>query len=108
MQDKKYDESIAEFDKVPEGAPAYMQCVFNRAVCKYNKAADFNEANSDLRTGKMTPANEAKYKEMLHGAQLDFEKCQQLDPDQMTVKWGYLLKNIYLATGQKEKADAIL
>jgi len=108
MQDKKYDESIAEFDKVPEGAPAYMQCVFNRAVCKYNKAADFNEANSDLRTGKMTPANEAKYKEMLKSAQLDFEKCQQLDPDQMTVKWGYLLKNIYLATDQKEKADAIL
>ena len=108
MNDKKYDESIAEFDKVPETAAAYLQCVFNRAVCKYNKAADFNEQNSDMRTGRMTPENEAAYKEMLHKAQLDFEKAQQLDPDQMTVKWGYLLKNVYIATGQQEKADAIM
>ena len=41
-------------------------------------------------------------------AQKDFEKAKELDPDQMTVKWGYLLKNIYTQTGQQEKADAIL
>lgn len=108
MQDKKYNESIAEFDLVPATAPAYLQCVFNRAVCKYNKAADFNEANSDIRTGRLTPENEKTYRGYLEDAQKDFEKAQELDPDQLTVKWGYLLKNIYIATGQQEKADAIL
>ena len=108
MQDKKYDESIAEFDKVKEDkSPLYLNSVFNRAVCKYNKAADFNEANSDIRTGRLTPANEAKFKEMLSAAQADFEKAKELDPDQLTVKWAYLLKNIYTQTGQQEKADAI-
>jgi len=109
MQDKKYDEAIAEFDKVKEDkSPLFLNSVFNRAVCKYNKAADFNEANSDIRTGRLTPDNEKKFKEMLSAAQADFEKAKELDPDQMTVKWAYLLKNIYNQTGQKEKADAIM
>ena len=108
MGEKKFDESIAEFNLVPEDAPAYLQCVFNRAVCKYNKAAAFNEQNSDMRTGRLTPENDKIYRQYLNDAQVDFEKAQKLDPDQMTVKWGYLLKNIYLATGQEDKANAIL
>ena len=108
MQDKKYDEAIAEFDKVPEGAPAYMQCVFNRAVCKYNKAADWNETKSDLRTGRMSAADEKVFKDLLNSAMVDFEKAQELDPDQMTVKWAYLLKNVYTQLGMKEKADAVM
>lgn len=108
MGEKKYDESIAEFDKVPEGAPVYLQCVFNRAVCKYNRAADFMEANADIRTGRLSPENDTTYRGYLEDAKKDFEKAQELDPDQMNVKWGYLLKNIYIATGQQDKADAIL
>jgi tetratricopeptide (TPR) repeat protein len=109
MQQKKYDESIAEFDKVSEDNKAiFLQCVYNRAVCKWNKAAEFNEAKSDVRTGRMNAADEAAFKDMLMNAQKDFEKAKELDPDQMTVKWGYLLKNIYTQTGQQEKADAIL
>ena len=86
----------------------FLQCVYNRAVCKWNKAAEFNEAKSDARTGRMTAADEATFKDILGSAQKDFEKAKELDPDQMTVKWGYLLKNIYTQTGQQEKADAIL
>ena len=109
MQNKKYDEAIAEFDKVGEdNKNVFLQCVYNRAVCKWNKAAEFNEAKSDARTGRMTAADEATFKSMLQDAQKDFEKAKELDPDQMTVKWGYLLKNIYTQTGQQEKADAIL
>jgi len=105
---KKYDEAIAEWDLVPESQPNYVQFLYYRAVCKYNKAADFNEANSDIRTGRLTPDNETKYRGMLESAMKDFEKCQELDADQLTVKWGYLLKNIYLALGQEDKANAIM
>ena len=109
MQQKKYDDAIAEFDKVSEdNKNVFLQCVYNRAVCKWNKAAEFNEAKSDARTGRMTAADEATFKDILGSAQKDFAKAKELDPDQMTVKWGYLLKNIYTQTGQQEKADAIL
>ena len=108
MTEKKFDDAIAEFGQVAEGSPVFLQSIYNRAVCKYNKAAEFNEANSDIRTGSLTPENQAKYKALIEDAQKDFEKAKELDPDQLNVKWGYLLKNIYLATGQQEKADAIL
>jgi len=105
---KKYAEAIAEWDLVPETQPNYVQFVYYRAVCKYNQAAEFNEANADMRTGRLTPENDKKYRDMLTAAQVDFEKAQQLDPDQLTVKWGYLLKNIYTALGQEDKANAIM
>ena len=105
---KKYAEAIAEWNLVPESTVNFVQFVYYRAVCKYNQAADFNEANSDMRTGRLTPENDAKYRSMLEDAQKDFEKAQELDPDQLNVKWGYLLKNVYHALGQDEKADAIL
>ena len=105
---KKYAEAIAEWNLVPESTVNFVQFVYYRAVCKYNMAADFNEANSDIRTGRLTPDNEKKYRGMLEDAQKDFEKAQELDPDQLNVKWGYLLKNVYHALGQDDKADAIL
>ena len=109
MQDKKYDEAIAEFDKVKEDkSPVFLNSVFNRAVCKYNKAADWNETKSDLRTGRMSAADEKVFKDLLNSAMVDFEKAQELDPDQMTVKWAYLLKNVYTQLGMKEKADAVM
>ena len=109
MQDKKYDDAIAEFNKVTEdNKNVFLQCIYNRAVCKWNKAAEWNETKSDVRTGRMSAADEATFKGFLQDAQKDFEKARELDPDQMTVKWGYLLKNIYTQTGQQEKADAIL
>jgi len=104
---KDYEKAIAEWDKVPESTNNYVQFVYYRAVCKYNQAAEFNEKNSDIRTGRLTPDNDKKYREMLEGSAKDFEKAQQLDPDQLTVKWGYLLKNVYHALGQEDKANAI-
>ena len=104
---KKYQEAVEEWNKVPESQPNYVQFAYYRAVCKYNIAAEFNETNSDPRTGRLTPENEKKFKDLLSAAQIDFEKCQELDPEQNTVKWKYLLHNVYTQTGQQEKADAI-
>ena len=108
MQDKKYDDAIAEFAKVKEDkSPVYLNSIFNSAVCKYNKASEFNEANSDIRTGRLKPADHDKFMNMLKDAQGDFEKAKQLDPDQQTVKWQYLLHNVYTLTGQEDKAKAL-
>ncbi|MBP5799741.1 MAG: hypothetical protein J6W43_07510 [Prevotella sp.] len=104
---KKYAEAVAEWNKVPESQPNYVQFAYYRAVCKYNIAAEFNEKNSDERTGRLTPENDKKFKELLTDAQVDFEKCQELDPEQNTVKWKYLLHNVYTQTGQQAKADAL-
>ena len=108
MQDKKYDDAIAEFAKVKEdNSPVYLNSIFNSAVCKYNKASEFNEANSDLRTGRLKPADHDKFMNMLKDAQSDFEKAKELDPEQKTVKWQYLLHNVYTLTDQKDKAAAL-
>ena len=108
MQDKKYDDAIAEFAKVKEDkSPVYLNSIFNSAVCKYNKASEFNEANSDLRTGRLKPADHDKFMNMLKDAQGDFEKAKELDPEQKTVKWQYLLHNVYTLTGQEDKAKAL-
>ena len=108
MQDKKYDDAIAEFAKVKEdGSPVFLNSIFNSAVCKYNKASEFNEANSDLRTGRLKPADHDKFMNMLKDAQGDFEKAKELDPEQKTVRWQYLLHNVYTLTDQKDKAAAL-
>ena len=108
MQDKKYDDAIAEFAKVKEdNSPVFLNSIFNSAVCKYNKASEFNEANSDIRTGRLKPADHDKFMNMLKDAQGDFEKAKELDPEQKTVKWQYLLHNVYTLTDQKDKAAAL-
>ena len=108
MQDKKYTDAVAEFAKVKEDkSPVYLNSIFNSAVCKYNMASEFNEANSDIRTGRLKPADHDKFMNMLKDAQGDFEKAKELDPDQQTVKWQYLLHNVYTLTGQEDKAKAL-
>ena len=108
MQDKKYDDAISEFAKVKEdGSPVFLNSIFNSAVCKYNKASEFNEANSDIRTGRLKPADHEKFMNMLKDAQGDFEKAKELDPEQKTVKRQYLLQKVYTLTDQKDKAAAL-
>ena len=65
----------------------------------------FPEANKN--TGAMSPADDAKLKEMLSDAKVDFEKARQLDPDQQTVRWAALLRNIYYNLGEEEKYKEI-
>ena len=104
---KKYAEAVAQWDLIPETQPNYVQFAYYRAVCKYNIAVEFNEANADARTGRLTPENEKKFKDQLAAAQVDFEKCQELDPDQGTVKWKYLLHNVYTQLGLTDKAATL-
>ena len=108
QNDRKFDEAIAEYNKVKEeNSPVFLNCIYNQAVCKWNKAAAWNEEKTDVRTGRMKPADEATFKELMNSAQADFEKAKELDPDQQTVKWKYLLHNIYTQTGQTDKAAAL-
>jgi hypothetical protein len=104
---KKYAEAVAQWNLIPESQPNYVQFAYYRAVCKYNIAVEFNENNADARTGRLTPDNEKKFKEQLADAQVDFEKCQELDPEQNTVKWKYLLHNVYTQLGLTDKAATL-
>ena len=108
MNEKKYDDAIKEFGVVKEAkTPVFLNSVYNMAVCKYNKASDFYEAKCDPKTGRISAENEKIHINMLLDAQKDFEKTKEYDPNQETVKWAYLLKNIYSRTNQQDKADAI-
>ena len=107
QNDRKFDKAIAEYDKVKEDDKnIYMQCIYNRAICKWNQARELNELKSDPRTGKVKAEDAAQIKEILNSSQLDFEKVKELDPEN-TLKWAYLLHNVYTQTGQKEKADEL-
>ena len=103
MNDKKYEEAIAAFSNITPDHPSYLQVVFNRAVCKLNVAGEFQEKYANKNTGAMTPQNEAKFKDLLNEARVDFETVRQLDPDQMTVRWVVLLRNIYYNLGDEAK-----
>lgn len=103
MNDKKYEEAIAAFSKITPDHPSYLQVVFNRAVCKLNVAGEFQEKYANKNTGAMTPQNEAKFKELLNDARVDFETVRELDPDQNTVRWVVLLRNIYYNLGDEAK-----
>jgi len=103
MNDKKYEEAIAAFSKISPDHPSYLQVIFNRAVCKLNVAGEFQEKYANKNTGAMTPQNEAKFKELLNDARVDFETVRELDPDQNTVRWVVLLRNIYYNLGDEAK-----
>ena len=103
MNNKQYEQAIADFANFPEDHPSYLQVVFNRAVCKLNVAGDFQDKNSNRNTGAMTPQNEAKFKELLNAAREDFEIVRGLDPDQQNVHWVVLLRNIYYNLGEDAK-----
>jgi len=107
MNDKKFDEAIAAFEKVSPSNPAYPQVVYNRGVCRLNKASDFREKNSDSRTGSMSPANEAQFKALLTEAKNEFEKCRELDPEHKLTNWVYLLRSIYYNLGDEAKAKEL-
>ena len=103
MNAKKYTEAIADFSSITPDHPSYLQVVFNRAVCKLNVASDFQDTHANRNTGAMSPADDAKLKELLNDAKGDFEIARQLDPEQQTVRWAVLLRNIYYNLGEEEK-----
>ncbi len=103
MNDKKYDEAIAAFSNISPDHGSYLQVVYNRAICKLNKAGDFQDSHANKNTGAMTPADEATLKQLLNDARADFEKARELDPDQQNVRWAALLRNIYYNLGEEEK-----
>ena len=103
MNNKNYEEAIADFSNITPDHPSYLQVLYNRAICKLNVAGDFQEKHANKNTGAMTPDNEAKFKELLNDARVDFQTVRQLDPDQENVRWVVLLRNIYYNLGDEAK-----
>ena len=103
MNAKNYAEAIADFSSITPDHPSYLQVVFNRAICKLNLAGEFQDTHANKNTGAMAPADDAKLKELLNDARVDFETTRELDPDQQNVRWAVLLRNIYYNLGEEEK-----
>ena len=101
--DKKNDVAISEFSKIPSSSVFNPIATYNRARARYALVAEFAEQNSDARTGRMTPANEAKYKELVIAAKNEFEKVKELDPNQESFRWQYLLQNLTDVLGELNK-----
>lgn len=103
MNAKKYAEAVADFSSITPDHPSYLQVVYNRAICKLNIAGEFQDTHANKNTGAMAPADDAKLKELLNDARVDFEIARELDPDQQNVRWAVLLRNIYYNLGDEAK-----
>ncbi len=106
QQQKKYDDAISEWNLIPETQPNYAIFAYQRGVCKYFKANEIEDSKTD-NSGRIAPEYEKIVKDLINQAMTDFEKAKELDPDHRLIDWRYLLKSVYTATGQKEKAEAI-
>jgi hypothetical protein len=81
--------------------------VFNAGVCLNSKAIAMNDQLADKKTGGLTAENAEKVKAVLAEAQKFLERAQELDGDQMKVKWAYPLYRIYYSLQMKDKMAAL-
>lgn len=107
MTDQKYEEAIPLFAKVVELDPTNVAATFNLGVCYYNKANTLKDQLADKRTGGLTPANAEKVKTILVDAQKYLEKARELDPNQETCRWAYILGNVYYVRGENDKYEEV-
>ena len=107
MNNSEYDAAVESYQKAIEIDPEFVQCVFNAGVCLNSKAIAMNDQLADKKTGGLTAENAEKVKAVLAEAQKFLERAQELDGDQMKVKWAYPLYRIYYSLQMKDKMAAL-
>ena len=107
MNNQKYEDAIVLFKKVVDLEPENIAANFNLGVCYYNKANTLKDELSDKKTGALTVANAEKVKVILADAQTYLEKARQLDPEQETCRWAYILANTYYVRGESAKYEEV-
>ena len=107
MNDQKYDEAIPLYAKVVELDAQNVAATFNLGVCYYNKANTLKDQLADKKTGGLTTANADKVKAILADAQKYLEKARELDPEQETCRWAYILGNVYYVRGENAKYEEV-
>lgn len=107
MTAQDWDAAYQGFNKAQEIDPEFILCSFNAAVCLISKAQAMNDQLADKRTGNLSDADFAKWKEVLKQAQPLLEKCREKDPEQLSTRWAYPLYQVYYALDEKDKAAEV-
>ena len=104
MNEDKWDDAIAAFDKAIAVDPTFIQCVFNCGCCYFNSAIELQDKLADEK-GMISEANLQKVKNLISKSEPYFLKARKLDPNQNTCNWAKLLSNIYKALGETAKEN---
>lgn len=107
MNNQKWEEAIELYKKAAANDANNIIANYNLGVCYYNKANNLKDALADKKTGKLTDANADKVRSGLTDALTYLEKARQLDPDQETCRWAYILANTYYVRGEQDKYEEV-
>lgn len=94
MNDEKWEEAIADYDKAIEIKPDFVQCIFNAGRCYYSSAMDLQTKLAD-KNGMITNENRGKVVEVIKKAEGYYVRAKELDPDRTSCNWAYPLYQIY-------------
>lgn len=106
MNDEKWDEAIASYDKAIEIKPDFVQCIFNAGRCYYSSAMELQGKLADAN-GMITNANYEKVAEVVKKAEGYYLRAKELDPDRETCNWAYPLYQIYYFLKDEAKQKEI-
>lgn len=107
MNNQKWDEAIENYKKAAANDANNIIANYNLGVCYYNKANNLKDELADKKTGKLTDANADKVRNGLTEALTYLEKTRQLDPEQETCRWAYILANTYYVRGEQAKYEEV-
>jgi len=96
MNDKKYDEAIADFKKALETDGENSLILVYLGFCQNNKAAQLSDQLAD-KNGMITKENAEKIKAAYAESIPYLEKARQVDPDRQRANWVYPLYSAYYA-----------
>ena len=94
MNEEKWEEAIADYDKAIEAKPDFVQCIFNAGRCYYSSAMDLQTKLAD-KNGMITNENREKVVEVIKKAANYYVRAKELDPDRASCNWAYPLYQIY-------------
>lgn len=107
MNEEKWDEAVASYNKSLEIDPEFVPVLYNSGVCLNNKANALKDKLADKKTGGLTPANADKVKAVLKEALTYLEKVRELDPNREKANWAYTLYQIYYSLKDDAKAAEV-
>ncbi|MBQ8462748.1 MAG: hypothetical protein IJ544_01340 [Prevotella sp.] len=106
MNEEKWDEAIALYDKAIEVKPDFVQCIFNAGRCYYSSAMELQNKLAD-KNGMITNENRNKVVEVVKKAEGYYVRAKELDPDRAACNWAYPLYQIYYFLKDNDKMKEI-
>ena len=106
MNEEKWEEAVALYDKAIEAKPDFVQCIFNAGRCYYASAMELQTKLAD-KNGMISNDNRAKVVEVVKKAEGYYVRARELDPNRDTCNWAYPLYQIYYFMKDNDKMKEI-